>query len=82
MRIITDQYDNHDLPFKIKISFEAIFNYLEEIGRNDLIHKFDHIPELREGFDDFELLKTYEKEIEQLLETLFPSPLQQNEIIF
>ncbi|MBL4744773.1 MAG: GAF domain-containing protein [Flavobacteriaceae bacterium] len=80
MRIITDQYDNHELPFKIKISFATIFDYLEESGRHDLIHKFDHIPELREGFDDFELLKTYKKEIGQLLETLFPSPLQQNEI--
>ncbi|PCH73051.1 MAG: GAF domain-containing protein [Flavobacteriaceae bacterium] len=80
MRIITDQYDNHELPFKIKISFSAIFDYLEESGRHDLIQQFDHIPELKEGFDDFELLKTYKKEIGQLLETLFPSPLQQNEI--
>ncbi|PCI32261.1 MAG: GAF domain-containing protein [Flavobacteriaceae bacterium] len=80
MRIITDQYDNHELPFKIKISFEAIFDYLEESERHDLIQKFAHLPELREGFDDFELLKTYKKEIGQLLETLFPSPLQQNEI--
>lgn len=80
MKIITDQYDNHELPFKIKISFEAIFDYLEEIGRHDLIQKFDHIPELKTGFDDFSLLKTYEAEISQLLETLFPSPLQQNEI--
>ena len=80
MRIITNQYDNHELPFKIKISFAAIFDYLEESGRHDLIQKFAHIPELREGFEDFELLKTHDVEIGQLLETLFPSPLQQNEI--
>jgi len=80
MKIITDQYDNHELPFQIKISFAAVFEYLEESGRHDLIQKFDHLPILREGFDDFELLNTYKQEIGLLLETLFPSPLQQNEI--
>ncbi len=80
MKIITNQYDNHELPFKIKISFQTIFDYLEESGRYDLIRKLDHIPALKEGFDDLSLLQTYKVEIEQLLETLFPSPLQQNEI--
>jgi hypothetical protein len=78
------------LPFKLTISFEGVFEYLEKIVQDPshiLFHSAKHLLEeyknhkiLREGFEDKKHLITYEKEIDRLLDLLFPDMLQTNEI--
>ncbi len=79
-----------DLPLKLIISFEAIFNYMEKIAadKNHFLHSTSlHLLEeyrehtiLRDGFEDFNNLNTYQKEISKLLDILFPELLLSNEI--
>ncbi len=91
MRIIpSNQNKSTDLPLKLKISFEAIFEYLENISENknhylyptaiQLLDEYKAFPELRDGFEDSSLLNKYNKEIDKLLDLLFPDLLQSNEI--
>ncbi|MFK5878592.1 MAG: GAF domain-containing protein [Flavobacteriaceae bacterium] len=91
MKIIPSNYKkNTDLPLKLKISFEAIFEYLEQISKDknhilystskELLEEYKQYPILREGFDDFSNLSTYNKEISRFLDVLFPELLQTNEI--
>ena len=91
MKIIPSNYTtSSDLPLKLKISFEAVFDYLEEIADNkvhylhktaiDLLEQYKKFPLLREGFEDLSYLNTYNKEIDTLLDILFPDLLQTNEI--
>ena len=91
MKIIPSNYKkNTDLPLKLKISFEAIFEYLEQVAKDknhilystskELLEEYKQYPILREGFDDFSNLSTYNKEISRLLDILFPELLQTNEI--
>ena len=91
MKIIPSTYTkNKELPLKIKISFEAIFEYLEKIIEDkshylysttvDLLKEYKNYPILREGFEDFNYLHKYNKEIDKLLDVLFPELLQSNEI--
>ena len=91
MKIIPSNYTTSSyLPLKLKISFEAVFDYLEEIADNkehylhktaiDLLEQYKKFPLLREGFEDFSYLNTYNKEIDTLLDILFPDLLQTNEI--
>ena len=78
------------LPFKLTISFEGVFEFLEKIVQDPshiLFHSAKHLLEeyknhkiLREGFQDKKHLITYEKEIDRLLDLLFPDMLQTNEI--
>lgn len=79
-----------DFPLNLKISFESIFNYLENIASNKthylnsiatkLLEKYNNYPILKEGFDDFSYLKKYNKEIDDLLDIIFPELLQDREI--
>lgn len=79
-----------DLPLKLIISFEAIFDYMEKIAadKNHFLHstslqlleEYKEYPILREGFEDFNNLNTYQKEISKLLDILFPELLLSNEI--
>lgn len=91
MKIIPSNYKNRsELPLKLKISFEAVFEYLEKIVKNknhylyhtakQLLDEYQKYPILKEGFDDFSYLTKYRKEINKLLNVLFPEPLQSNEI--
>jgi len=91
MRIIPSTYKKStDLPLKIKISFEAVFEYLEKISEDknhylyatavQLLEEYKAFPELRDGFEDLSLLDKYNKEIDKLLDILFPDLLQSNEI--
>ncbi len=78
------------LPLKNRISFEAIFTYLEEAATNpesflygsakQILKEYKQYPELREGFEDLSLLNKYNSEINTLLELFFPELLQSNEI--
>lgn len=91
MRVIPSNYTKKaELPLKLKISFESIFNYLEEIIEDknhylfhtakQLLEEYENYSILRKGFDDFSYLTKYRKEIDKLLNILFPEPLQSNEI--
>ncbi|WP_299526758.1 GAF domain-containing protein [uncultured Lutibacter sp.] len=91
MKIIPSNYTKTtDLPLKQKISFEAIFEYLEETAKDknnylhssatQLLEEYKDLTILREGFEDFSYLDIYRKEIGKLLDILFPDLLQSNEI--
>ena len=81
---------NKNLPLKIKVSFEAIFEYLELTAlnkehylfgiANEILEEFKEYPELREGFENYDYLKKYNKQIDKLLEIIFPEILQNDEI--
>jgi hypothetical protein len=45
-----------------------------------LLEKVDKVPELREGFDDINVIRNNEELIHQLLADLFPTALTNNEI--
>lgn len=90
MKIIPSNYNIGDLPLKLKISFEAIFEYLETIieDKNHLLYdvaatileEYKAYPELRDGFEDPKKLEKYNHQIDKLLDVLFPQMLQTNEI--
>ncbi|MBP8792318.1 MAG: GAF domain-containing protein [Lutibacter sp.] len=91
MRIIqSNRTKNSELPLKLKISFEAVFKYLEKIADEpthylqqtaiNLLNEYQQFPELRSGFEDFNKLETYNAEIDKLLSVLFPDLLAENEI--
>ena len=91
MKIIPSNYNKTgDLPLKLQISFEAIFEYLEQILENKnhllydtalkIIEEYKAYPELRTGFENPEKLEKYNTQIDKLLDILFPEMLQSNEI--
>jgi hypothetical protein len=91
MRILPSSYtEKTALPLKLKISFKAIFEYLETISdqpthvlhssAKQLLTEFKNYPILKEGFEDFDYLQKYHAEINKLLDILFPDLLQSNEI--
>lgn len=91
MRIIPSNYTKTtDLPLKLTISFEAIFEYLEVViqQKNHYLHQTAHqlleeykaYPELRNGFEDPQKIEKYNQQIDKLLDILFPEMLQTNEI--
>lgn len=91
MKIIPSNYKKStDIPLKLKISFEAVFKYLETIAENknhylyptaiNMLEEYKAYPELREGFEDHSYLEKYNAEIDKLLDILFPDVLQSNEI--
>jgi len=91
MKIIPSNYNKTgDLPLKLQISFEAIFEYLEQIIENKnhifydaalkVLEEYKAYPELRTGFEDPKKLEKYNSQIDKLLDFLFPEMLQSNEI--
>ncbi len=91
MKIIhSNQTRKTELPLKLIISFEAVFEYLEKIALDSnhflhstaiqLLDEYKEHPILRDGFEDFSNLETYKKEISRLLDILFPELLLSNEI--
>jgi hypothetical protein len=91
MKIIPSNYNTStDLPLKLKISFEAVFEYLETVAKDkdsylqpsaiQLLDEYKEYTVLRDGFEDFSYLDKYDKEIDKLLDILFPNLLQINEI--
>lgn len=79
-----------DSPFLVKISFHKVLQRYEQMAKSDdefKVAKAKRIldivlthPELKDGFDDISLLKTYEKEIKIILEDSFSELLTKNEI--
>ncbi len=82
--------EEEDLPFRIKFSFKKLFAYWEEmsLSSNDaeatraknVLNSLDKVKELREPFNNPQLLAEHETEARLLLSVLFPEPLQDNEI--
>ena len=77
-------------PFSIKVSFNKLLEKYDELihADNDFIVAnaqrvlkiAENNPILREGFSKFSVFKTYEKEIEGILQDTFNPLLTQNEI--
>ena len=90
MKIIDSPYKGSTLPIQIKISFEKIYEFLEEMSTdensfyqnaaNEALTEFNKYPILRDGFTDVSLLDKYRTQINNLLDVLFPELLQSNEI--
>lgn len=90
MRVFTNLTKKTELPLKFKISFEPVYEYLENIVKDkdhylhstakSLLEKYNKYPILRDGFYDFNYLEKYNTEIDELLNVIFPKPLQNNEI--
>lgn len=80
----------NESPLSIQISFNKLIEQYETMAQSKdafLVSKAKRvleaqkdIPELREGFTDLSLLKTYKKEIGIILEDSFSSVLTNNEI--
>ena len=81
-----------ELPLELKISFKKVFNLYEKYANkefvehpfhssaNKMVQLFNNHPELINGFSDHALLEKYKKQIDLLLNPLFPEPLLLNEI--
>ncbi|UMB61015.1 GAF domain-containing protein [Lutibacter sp. A80] len=90
MKILPYNINKSELPIKLKVSFVAVFEYLEKLAQDknsylqhiaiNLLEEFKQFPELRDGFEDLSYLNKYNKEIDKLLSFLFPELLQNNEI--
>lgn len=91
MKIIPSNYQKTtDLPLKLSISFESVFEHLEKIAIDEdnylqasaikLLEEYKDLNILRDGFEDFSYLDKYRKEIDKLLDILFPDLLKDNEI--
>jgi len=85
-----DYLENIELPLQMYVSFDKVFSYFEKyaLDKNHpfynsaklMVKEFKKHPELINGFNDFSLFEKYKKEINLLLEPLFPEPLLLNEI--
>ena len=93
MKILESSHiKSNELPLKMYISFEKVYNLFEKYASKELeahpfhsaalnmITEIDKYPELIEGFTDFSLLEKYKDQIDLLLEPLFPEILLENEI--
>ena len=82
--------DNITLPFDLKIGFNKLLNYYEALEKSEdeflaakarrVLNTQKDIPILRDGFSDLSYLKTYEKEIDIILQDSFSEVLTKNEI--
>ena len=86
-----DLNDNIESPFTIKVSFNKLLDYYENLEKSDdefisakarrvLIKQRPH-PILRSGFSDVSFFSKYEKEIKLILQDSFSEILTKNEII-
>lgn len=90
MKLIRFKTQPTESPLRVLFSLESQIEIFEKFA-NDEQHPYNKsskvvlesvkkFPELREGIEDFGQLHKYEKEINILLDPLFPEPLQLNEI--
>ena len=85
-----DINDNIESPFNIKVSFNKLLQQYERLLHTDndfvasnahrVLQIAEENPILREGFSDFSAFRTYEKEIEGILQDTFSPLLTNNEI--
>ncbi|MFN0728855.1 GAF domain-containing protein [Polaribacter gochangensis] len=88
----TNNNESIELPLQISVSFEKVFlmykNYSKDeykehpnhLAAKNLVAEIAKTPALIDGFSDFTLFDTHKKNIDLLLNPLFPEPLLLNEI--
>ncbi len=82
--------ENLELPLQLYVSFDKVFSFFEKYALQKdhpyhesaelIVKEVKKYPELIDGFNDFSLFEKYKKQIDFLLEPLFPEPLLLNEI--
>lgn len=85
-----DINDNIESPFILKISFDKLLKYYEDLTKSSdefiaakarrVLKTQEPYPILRDGFSDRSLLKKYKKEIKLILQDSFSEVLTRNEI--
>ena len=85
-----DEHNDLKLPLQLVISFDQVLSFYDMCAadENHSYHKsakeiiayLDTYPELREGFTDLSKLETYKKQIDLVLQGIFPEILSTNEI--
>lgn len=90
MEVIKFKTIAQELPVKVIFSAAYLYEQLEHFAGQDnhpyqtssqrILEKVNEYPELRDGIEDLEELKKHEKCLQLLFESLFPLPLQSNEI--
>ena len=86
----SDRPNNFELPLQLQISFRKVYSFFEKYihdvthpyytAANAMVDEFEKHPELINGFEDISLLNKYEKQIDMIMNPLFPEALQLNEI--
>lgn len=88
----TNNKESIELPLQISVSFEKVFLMYKKYSKDEYKEHPNHLaaknmvaeiaktPALIDGFSDFTLFDTYKKNIDLLLNPLFPEPLLLNEI--
>jgi len=86
----SERLDKIELPLQLYVSFEKVYTYFEKYAlnkehpyydsANQMVNELKKYPVLIDGFSDYSLLEKYEKQIDMLLDPLFPEALQLNEI--
>ena len=82
--------DNIELPFELKISFDVLLSYYENLVANGdefqskkakrILARQQNFPILRTGFSDTKYLNEYTEEIKCILQDSFSEVLTENEI--
>jgi hypothetical protein len=93
MKILKSSLVNEvELPLQLNISFRKVFDLFEKYAHKksaqhpfhsaaiEMVKIFEQHPLLHDGFSDYSLLEKYKKEIDLILNPLFPEPLLLNEI--
>lgn len=90
MKLIPFATQPKESPFRILFSLEKQIETFERFANDEqhpyyksskvVLEAVNKIPELKDGIEDLEQLHQYEKEINYLIDPLFPEPLLSNEI--
>ncbi|MDY7394955.1 GAF domain-containing protein [Aureibaculum sp. 2210JD6-5] len=85
-----NNFEHKELPLTLQLSFDKVYTYIKKYAddkkhifynsANEMLLVFDQYPELLNGFTDLSLVHKYQKQIDLILDPLFPEPLQSNEI--
>lgn len=89
---ISNNVSHVELPLELHISFNKVLSLFEKYSHEDfsdhpfyeaankMVNVFFNNKDLKDGFKDEDLLEKYSKEINLVLDPLFPEPLLLNEI--
>ncbi len=90
MKLIPFKTQAAELPLRVLLSLDKQIKSVEGYANNpdhpnnksakEVLKSIEKYPELRDGIEDWSQLPKYEKELNILLEPLFPETLQDNEI--
>ena len=90
MKLIPFQTQPTDFPLRVFFSLEKQIEAFEKYANDEqhpyhksskvVLESVKNFPELKDGIEDLSQLGKYEREINMLINPLFPDPLQSNEI--